>query len=361
MNVEPFKQINAGFGRVFQAGRLTLGLTVPIEAYPDTTAPTMYRHVERVQLCEQLGFKAVWVRDVPFEVPHFGDAGQGYDPFTYLGFLTAHTDSIGLGAASIALPLRHPVHVAKSAATVDQLSQGRLLLGVASGDRREEYPAMNINYGVRGEVFRESFDYIREAAKPFPTFSSSYLGSIAGDIDILPVPYEEKLPLIVTGNSRQSLEWIAENGDAWMSYPRPYEQQRRLISQWRSHIPSAHGPKPFMQPLYVDLLPSATASPQPLHLGYSTGSKWLIRHLRELESIGVNHVAINLRWNKADIEKTLRSLAQDVLPEFHDNAPATTAGDGDAAGSAAGDADAQKVDATVQKGEDNSKAKGQNG
>lgn len=316
--MEEFKKINTAFSQVFKTNKLTLGLTIPIEDYPDTTVPTMFRHIERVQLAEELGFKAIWVRDVPFEVPHFGDAGQGYDPFTYLGYLTAHTKTIALGAASIALPLRHPVHVAKSAATVDQLSGGRLLLGVASGDRREEYPAMNVNYGNRGEVFRESFDYIREAAKPFPTFSSSYLGSIQGDIDILPVPFGDQLPLIVTGNSRQSLEWIARHGDAWMSYPRPYEQQKRLISTWRSHIPSSHGPKPFMQPLMLDLLASPSASPQQLHLGYSTGSQWLIGHLKELQSIGVNHVALNLRWNKADIEKTLRTLAEDVLPEFHD-------------------------------------------
>lgn len=316
--MEAFKEINPGFSRVFKANKLTLGLTVPIEHYPDTTIPTMQRHVERVKLAEQLGFAAIWVRDVPFEVPHFGDAGQGYDPFTYLGFLTAHTKEIALGTASIALPLRHPVHVAKSAATIDQLSSGRLILGVASGDRREEYPAMNVSYGVRGEVFRESYEYIRAAAEPFPTFSSSYLGSISGDIDILPTPFKDKLPLIVTGHSRQTLDWIARNCDGWMSYPRPLVQQERLIKDWRAKIPTKQGPKPFMQALYVDLVASRTASPTPLHLGYCTGVKWLIDHLKDLERIGVNHVAINLRWNKADIEETMVKLAEEVLPEFHD-------------------------------------------
>jgi len=41
-------------------------------------------HLERVQLAEKLGFSSVWLRDVPFKVPSFGDAGQVFDPFVYL-------------------------------------------------------------------------------------------------------------------------------------------------------------------------------------------------------------------------------------------------------------------------------------
>ncbi|WP_324027260.1 LLM class flavin-dependent oxidoreductase [Maribacter sp. BPC-D8] len=59
------------------------------------------------------------MRDVPFNVPSFGDAGQTFDPFTYLGYLARQTSEIALGVSSIALPLHHPVYVAKSAATID--------------------------------------------------------------------------------------------------------------------------------------------------------------------------------------------------------------------------------------------------
>ena len=80
-------------------------------------------------------FPPFWLRDVPFNVPSFGDAGQVFDPFVYLGYLAAGTKDIALGVSSIILPLRHPAHVAKAAASADQLSDGRLILGVASGDR----------------------------------------------------------------------------------------------------------------------------------------------------------------------------------------------------------------------------------
>ena len=128
-------------------------------------------------------------------MPNFGDAGQTFDPFTYLGFLAGQTSEIALGVSSIALPLHHPLNVAKSAATIDQLLEGRLLLGVASGDRYDEYPAMGIDHENRGELFRESFKYLRNVQKDFPTFETNNYGSLKGNIDMLPKPTGHKIPM----------------------------------------------------------------------------------------------------------------------------------------------------------------------
>ena len=87
--------------------------------------------------------------------------GRLFDPFVYLGFLAANTNKIALATGSIILPLRHPAHVAKAAATADVLSGGRLILGIASGDRPEEYPALNMSFEDRGQRFRDSFEYIK--------------------------------------------------------------------------------------------------------------------------------------------------------------------------------------------------------
>jgi len=135
----------------------------------------MIDQVQRIQLAEELGFSAVWLRDVPFNVPSFGDAGQLHDPFVYLGLLAGRTRKIALGVASIVLPLRHPAHVAKAASSVDALSGGRLILGVASGDRPEEYPALNQPFDDRGKRFRDSFDYIRLMGEYRPEFKVSKL------------------------------------------------------------------------------------------------------------------------------------------------------------------------------------------
>ncbi len=316
-NMKPFESINRAYNEVFQPQRLSVGLVVPIEPYPNHPVPRMEQHLTRIKMAEALGFKSIWLRDVPFHVPSFGDAGQTFDPFTYLGFIAGQTSEIGLGIASIALPLHHPVHVAKSVATIDQLSGGRIILGVASGDRYDEYPAMGIAYEKRGELFREAFQYIRNAQKTFPKFESATYGSLKGHIDILPKAKNHKIPMLITGHSRQSLDWNAQHGDGWMYYPRNIQQQQTSIQQWRSLIPDAEYDKPFMQPLYIDLMDDDDFIPQPIHLGLRIGAKHLRDYFRFLEQIGVNHIAINLRFNSNPIEQTLEALSNKILPHFH--------------------------------------------
>ena len=310
-----FEPINQGYSCVFRPNRLTIGLVVPIEAYGSSPVPTMADHIERVQLAEELGFAAVWLRDVPFNVPSFGDAGQTYDPFVYLGLLAGKTETIALGVASVILPLRHPAHVAKAAATADVLSGGRLLLGVASGDRPDEYPALNQPFAERGTRFRESFAYIRQMGKSYPAFDNGW-GCSGGTMDMLPKSVAGKLPLLVTGSSRQAPDCIAQNGDGWITYPRSLEAQGKIVQDWRTRVAAAGSfAKPVMQPLYIDLTESLS-TPQPIHLGFRLGVDHLGRYLKSLENIGVNHVALNLRFNQGDTETTLKQLATDILPEF---------------------------------------------
>ncbi len=312
-----FQTINRGYNTVFQPNRLSIGLVVPLEAHPNSPVPTMERHIERVKLAEDLGFAAVWLRDVPFNVPSFGDAGQMFDPFVYLGLLAEVTDTIALGVASIILPLRHPAHVAKAAASADVLSDGRLILGVASGDRPEEYPALNMTFEDRGERFRESFTYIQKMWEDRPTFENTH-GSPYGGMDMLPKPMSGKFPMMITGASQQSPDWLAQNGDGWITYPRPLATQDRIVADWRERADSfGRALQPAMQSLYIDLVDDVDAAPVPIHLGYRLGVKHLLAYLKSIEEIGMNHVAINLRLNGANIERTLERLAQDILPDFN--------------------------------------------
>ncbi|MEL7463417.1 MAG: LLM class oxidoreductase [Pseudomonadota bacterium] len=310
-----FAPINRAYGDVFHPGALTLGLVAPLAAYPARAEPPLERHLERIQLAEELGFAAIWLRDVPFNSPTFGDAGQIFDPFVYLGALSAATSEIALGVASIILPLRHPAHVAKAAATADALSGGRLLLGVASGDRPVEYPAMNISFEDRGERFRDSVAYIRGAGGDYPALETAQ-GRLRGDLDMLPKPTGPRLPLLITGGSRQDPNWVAVHGDGWMTYPRDAASQSRIIADYRARIEDG-ADKPVMQSLYVDLVENPGAAPSPIHLGFRSGTAFLRGYLRELQRIGVNHVALNLRFASDDIETTMRRLANDILPEFH--------------------------------------------
>ncbi|MBS8259323.1 LLM class oxidoreductase [Roseibium polysiphoniae] len=311
-----FAQINKAYNSVFQPGRLSVGLVVPLETYDRSAVPTMDQHLERAKLADDLGFGALWLRDVPFNVPSFGDAGQIYDPFVYLGALAASTKTIALGVASIVLPLRHPAHVAKAAASADAISGGRLLLGVASGDRPEEYPALDMGFDDRGERFRDAVDYIRAVGRSYPEFENSF-GSVSGGIDMLPKPTGARLPLLITGGSRQAPDWVAQNGDGWMTYPRDALSQAKVVADYRRRVAdSSPQDKPVMQSLYIDLVDDPAAAPRPIHLGFRSGTKFLRQYLNEIQALGVNHVALNLRFNTAGIETTMKRLADEILPDF---------------------------------------------
>ncbi|MEM7260209.1 MAG: LLM class flavin-dependent oxidoreductase, partial [Pseudomonadota bacterium] len=134
-----------GYTRTFSEGNLSLGLIFPIEAHR-SPVPDMHQQVELAQHAEKLGYAALWSRDVPLLDPTFGDAGQIYDPWVWLGYMAAHTRTIALATGSIILPLRPQVDLAKAAASVDQLSNGRLIMGVATGDRPVEYSVYNGNF-----------------------------------------------------------------------------------------------------------------------------------------------------------------------------------------------------------------------
>ena len=305
-----------GFRTMFAKGRLTLGLFVPIEAYQGSI-PTMRDHLVRVRRAERLGFAAVWIRDVPLYDPSFGDVGQIYDPWVYLGHLARHTHRIALATGSIVLPLRHPLHVAKAAASVDQLSGGRLVLGVASGDRPVEFPAFRIEAEARGERFRDSFILLRQVLQTrFPEIDSP-LGSIH-DVDVLPKPVTGTLPLLVTGSSRQPMEWIAAQSDGWITYPRPLAAQTDVIAMWKRLTAEAAPErfKPFVQSLYIDLTDDPHTTPTPIHLGFRLGRTVLIELLKKLESHGANHVILNLKYGTRPVSDVLEELGAEVLPLF---------------------------------------------
>lgn len=312
-----FAPLNRAYNATFRPGQLSIGLVAPLETHGNDPVPDMTRHIERAQLADDLGFSALWLRDVPFNVPSFGDAGQIFDPFVYLGALAGATREIALGVASIVLPLHHPAHVAKAAASADVLSGGRLLLGVASGDRPDEYPALGMSFEDRGNRFRDSVDYIRAMAETYPRAETAQ-GTLSGGIDMLPKPSAGRLPLLITGGSQQAPDWVARNGDGWMTYPRDAATQGRVVGAYRERIAEAGLPdKPVMQSLYVDLVAQKDAAPSPIHLGFRSGTDYLQRYLEEIRALGINHVALNLRFDGADTEDTMKRLADEILPDFH--------------------------------------------
>lgn len=303
------------FQRIAQPGRLTLGLVFPIEAYSGAV-PSMENQETLAQRAEELGFKALWFRDVPFHDPTFGDVGQMYDPWVYMTHILNHTRDIALATGSIILPLRHPVHTAKSLFSLQRLSKGRVIMGIASGDRPIEYPAFGQDLAKRGELFRDSFAYLKALHEDFPRYQSPHYGEMLGNIDLLPKS-AHKTPMLVTGHAGQSLEWIAEHADGWLYYPRDPQSLPHIMTRWQDALQQTHQPwKPYMQSLYIDLVEEKRRNPTPIHLGFKSGTDYVIAFLKWLESVGVNHVIINLKYGSRPAEVVLEELGEAVLPQF---------------------------------------------
>jgi luciferase-type oxidoreductase len=312
----------AGFQRMFAPGRLTLGVFFPIEAF-EHDKPTMRNQEALSRRAEELGFAALWVRDVPLRDPNFGDIGQVFDPWVYLSWIAAHTQSITLATGALVLLLRHPLHTAKAAASVDQLSGARLVMGIASGDRPVEFPAFGVDFAQRSTLFQENLRVIRAVlGEEFPTIHSPY-GELSGTADLVPKPIGQ-IPMLVTGHSGQTLEWIAKHADGWITYPRGLERQAEVVKHWRAAVDAAAPGafKPFVQSFYVDLSDDPEEPAKPIHLGLRGGRNIVFRFLDTLRLIGVNHVILNLKYGKRDAGEVLEEIGREILPHLAASAQA---------------------------------------
>ncbi|GAB6861978.1 LLM class oxidoreductase [Haloplanus litoreus] len=302
---------NAGYRRLFEPDRLSVGISFPLTGEREST-PVVEDELRLASHAESVGFDGLWARDVPTYWPRFGDAGGAFDTWPLLSHVAALTDDVALGTASAVLPLRHPIHVAKSAATVDRLSDGRLVLGVASGDRDPEYPAFGVDPDERGTTVRESVDALRTLwQEEYPTLDGSW-GRLDGDLDVLPKPTTDTLPLLPTGHARQSIEWIAEHGDGWLFYHLPDDTLRSYLDEWRTLADD----KPFVIAVRVALADDPTADPEHLHLGYRAGVDWFRRYFRRLEDYGLDHVIVSLQADEP--KRAMTTFATEVLDELRD-------------------------------------------
>ena len=306
---------------MFAPDRLTMGIFLPLRFYQGDMA-VLAGQADLVEAIDQHDFAALWLRDVPLFDPRFGDAGQVFDPFSYLGYLAARTKRVALATGSAIFTLRHPIDLAKAANTLDQLSGGRLVMGIASGDRPIEFPAYGLEHAARAERFAQAVSYFRQLMQPGLLAIDSPLGQFEG-AELLPKPVTGAIPLIITGASGQSLDWVARNADGWLTYPDSTHNllgPQRLaakIRAWRQLIPDG-GFRPHMTNEWLDLVEDPNYPRTPLRGGFTlrTGRKGLIQLLEEWQAAGVNHAALGIQFSERPAAEVIQELAQEVLPYF---------------------------------------------
>jgi probable F420-dependent oxidoreductase len=164
---------------------------------------------------EELGFDDVWVYDhvvVPSSLTY--PKPFAFEPLTTLAFAAGATSRVGLGTSVLVLPYRNAVYLSKALASLDLLSEGRLILGVGSGWLEPEFEALGVPYDARGALTDEAIDLFRacwESPQPL-TFEGP---SVSLDsVRIVPVP-ERHVPIWVGGSSPPALRRAVTKGDGW--------------------------------------------------------------------------------------------------------------------------------------------------
>jgi luciferase-type oxidoreductase len=223
-----------------------------------------------------------------------------------------------LATGAIVLPLRHPLHVAKAALSIDALSSGRFVLGLGSGDRPSEFAAFDRNVDDRRELFRKNWAALSDAL-------DGRVGSQTDEDQFEIRPRSGRhVPLIAVGSSSQSLEWIARNAEAWMTYHRPLVAQKDRIALWHRAVQRTTSEFRGMgQAMALELVDTSFDRLDDIDLGYRTGPNGLLAALVTLRQLGVHHVAFNLAVEDRKALSDLEIIAKEVLPRLEQTAPLT--------------------------------------
>jgi probable F420-dependent oxidoreductase len=182
---------------------------------------------------EDAGFDDVWVQDhlaIPPDDAE-GSGGRYLDPLGALAFLAGATARVGLGTGVINLPYRAPLPTAKAIATLQELSAGRLLLGVGVGWMAPEFRALGVPRTERGRRTDEALAFLADC------FAHDVVEANGQKFLFLPRP--PRPPIYVGGDAKHALARAAKWGDGWMPMARDPAKLRAPIAELRERFAAA--------------------------------------------------------------------------------------------------------------------------
>jgi len=259
---------------------------------------TLDQLIKITEAAEELGFKGVWPLDHVLVGPDLKDIYSWViEPLTLLGYLAARTSRIRLGTSVIVLGMRNPFVVAKQAATLDQLSNGRFTLGLGAGYSEPEFR----NVGASG-VWTTRGKRLDEAIRLFRHLWSGLKGPFDGQF----YPYEEgyfgplppqgeRLPILIGGNSDAAIRRAATLGDVWQSTRLKPDEFRLKAEQLR-----------------------ASADGRRVELGARTSligdPDSLLARVKAFREAGAQHVCAYFGATVEDFVPGMRTFAREVMP-----------------------------------------------
>jgi probable F420-dependent oxidoreductase len=191
------------------------GMMYPVPfAKPSDILPTAL-------LCEELGFDSVWGNDhmttQRYVQQEFAEAPNFFEPLITFSYCAGRTTRLRFATGIIVLPMRNMPVLAKQVATLDQLSGGRLILGVGAGAYREEYEALFPDArGVRrGTIVDEGMQALRLL---FTERKATFRGSTVHfeEVECFPKPAQDPMPIYAGGNHPEVRRRAGQYGQGWM-------------------------------------------------------------------------------------------------------------------------------------------------
>jgi probable F420-dependent oxidoreductase len=165
------------------------------------------------ELAEELGFDSVWATEHIIVGPDAVDPyGRVYDPFVTLGWIAGWTERLRLGTSILILPLHSPFRVAKDVATLQELSNGRFVLGVGMGWHRAEFEIMGVEFEGRGRRGDEAIRVMRSIWDGEDRFEGRYWSFREATSEPHPSPQPG---LWIGGSSERAIRRARTLGDVW--------------------------------------------------------------------------------------------------------------------------------------------------
>ena len=179
---------------------------------------------------EAAGFDAAFVTDHPAPEDRWLRSGghQALDPFVALSFVAAATSRLRVQTHVLVAAYRNPFLAAKAIATLDVLSRGRVIVGIAAGYLEPEFAALGVDYAERNELTDEALLAMKQI---WDGESLSLEGRHfrAASHTVLPRPVQRPHPPFwIGGNSRRAMRRAVELGDGWLPFPAPARMAKRV-------------------------------------------------------------------------------------------------------------------------------------
>jgi probable F420-dependent oxidoreductase len=188
---------------------------------------------------EELGFADAWTSEhiiIPKAAP-YPPSAIFYDPVLTLTWAAAFTKRIGLGTSVLVLPMRHPLPLAKELATLQNLSEGRLILGAGVGWMEADFAALGAPFRERGRRMDEGIALMRAVWNQDPvTFPARHIPAIVEEMRMLPQPVQP-IPIWIGGSSKAALARAVRLAEGWHGSRLSPEQAAPVVRGLREQRP----------------------------------------------------------------------------------------------------------------------------